>query len=354
MRVTVLGATGYGGMLLTRLLARHPEVKRVIPAARSAAGEPFAQTDPGFPRTGPAASKMDERVRSPDEALADPGDLVFSALPHGVSAEVCLPVLGSVPVIDLSADFRLDGADRFRSAYGREMPVPDLQSKSVYGLSEWYRTRLASADLIANPGCYPTCALLPLLPVVETTAPVGPVVINALSGISGAGRKAKALLLYAERTENATAYNVGTAHRHHAEIAEQLLFHGLADADGSDGHLHPSVLFNPHLIPMKQGMAATIVVHTESAAAAERAADALRGRYEMEPFIELTGSEPPETRHIRGTNRVRIGRRIDGATIILMSVLDNLWKGAAGQAVQNMNIRFGFPETAGLSDGLEL
>jgi len=199
--------------------------------------------------------------------------------------------------------------------------------------------------VIANPGCYPTASLLPILPAAAESLIEGPLVINAISGISGGGRTPKQNLLFAERNENANAYGVGTQHRHQAEIVEQLI--SAQQSLGSD----PVVLFNPHLAPIKQGMAVTTVLPSSRPATV---VEALRERYEDEPFVELIGEATPETRHVRGSNRIRIGWRLEHGHVILLSVIDNLWKGASGQATQNMNILFGFPETAGLDYGMEL
>lgn len=334
MKATVLGATGYTGMVLLRILASHPHVERVVASSRGSAEKPLAEVDRGISSAALLGGRLDPVVRSPEEALQDPGDVVFSALPHGASAQVCASVLGRSVVIDLSADFRFRDPQRFLEAYGTEPPQADFQDRAVYGLCERYREDLRTADLVANPGCYPTATLLPILPVVPHLAAGTPVIVNAMSGISGAGRKEQINLLYAERTENANAYNPGRTHRHAAEIMEQLAV--------------DTLVFTPHLVPIKQGMLVTTTVSVTDPAAAVQALD---GAYRDEPFVTITGENPPETRHVRGTNQVRIGRQVTGESdglLILMSAIDNLWKGAAGQAVQNMNIRFGFPETAGL------
>ncbi|MEX2443291.1 MAG: N-acetyl-gamma-glutamyl-phosphate reductase [Alkalispirochaeta sp.] len=345
MRATVLGASGYGGMLLLRLLAHHPEVTRVTAAARTTAGTRVTEADPGLPHSLVRQGSLDPTVLSPEEALTDPGDIVFSALPHGASAEVCAPVLGSTPVIDLSADFRFADSRRCERAYGPPAPAPEIQSRSVYGLCEWMRDQIPGAAVIANPGCYPTASLLPVLPAAAAGLIEGPLVINAISGTSGGGRTPKQNLLFAERNENANAYGVGTQHRHQAEIVEQLL--SVTHTNGGD----PVVLFNPHLAPIKQGMAVTTVVPTSRPAAV---VEALQERYHREHFIELMGETAPETRHVRGSNRIRIGWRVEREHVILLSAIDNLWKGASGQAVQNMNIYFGFSEETGLDYGMEL
>lgn len=356
MKATVLGCNGYGGMLLLRILASHPEIDTVIPSSRSLAGTAIETADPGLPHRYVADGTIAPTVLAPEEALGESTDVVFSALPHGASAEVCRSILGRVPVIDLSADFRFRDESRFQSAYGTPRPAPAFQDDAVYGLVEWYRHTVASASIIANPGCYPTATLLPLLPVVTANRVAGPIVVTAMSGITGAGKKAKVNTLFGERSENVNAYSPGTGHRHHAEIAEQVAVRidGLsprstaeasASSDAGVPDQSQQILFTPHLVPVKQGMAVTTVVSTENP---EAVGEALRERYEDEPFIELTGTRPPETREVRGTNSIRIGWRYERGAVILMSVIDNLWKGASGQAVQNMNVRFGFPETTGL------
>ena len=331
MKATVLGATGYTGMMLLRILASHPDIDRIVASSRGYAGKPLAEADPGLSRAALESGRLDEVVRAPAEALSDPADVVFSALPHGASAETCAPVLGRTVVIDLSADFRFRESERFQAAYGTAPPQKAFQDEAVYGLCEWYRETIRGADVIANPGCYPTATLLPLLPILSWIPEDSPMVVNAMSGITGAGKKEVINLLYAERTENANAYNPGRRHRHAAEIAEQLQ--------------REMLIFAPHLVPLKQGMLVTTTVTVNDPDAAEHA---LQTAYDQEPFVTLTGDIPPETRHVRGTNQVRIGRQRVGDMLVLMSAIDNLWKGAAGQAVQNMNIRFGLTETAGL------
>ncbi|SIQ74630.1 N-acetyl-gamma-glutamyl-phosphate reductase [Alkalispirochaeta americana] len=337
MKATILGATGYTGMVLLRILAQHPRITGITASSRTMAGRPLAEADPGLSRSTLEKGCLDPIVRSPAEALESPGDVLFSALPHGASADTCSPVLGKTLVIDLSADFRFSDPRSFAASYGTPPPQAEFQSRSVYGLSEWNRDLLKNAEIIANPGCYPTATLLPLLPLRDQIRRETPLVVNALSGITGAGKKEKTNLLYAERTENATAYSVGRQHRHTGEIAEQLETE--------------QILFSPHLIPVKQGMLVTTTISVRDGNAAVAA---LEERYRSEPFVTLTGSAMPETRHVRGTNHVRIGWQLEGNSLILVSAIDNLWKGAAGQAVQNMNIRFGFDETEGLQQEADL
>jgi len=338
MKATVLGSNGYGGMLLLRILANHPEIDTVVASSRSQAGMQTLEVDTSLPTEMVRRGTIAPTVVAPDDALQQPGDIVFSALPHGASAAVCEPILGRVPVIDLSADFRFADEERFHGAYGSPRPAPAHQDASVYGLVEWNRDAIPDAKIIANPGCYPTATLLPLLPLVSEGLVTGRVIVTAMSGITGAGRTAKVNTLFGERTENVNAYNPGTLHRHRAEIAEQI---GLAGGDG----ISDTVLFTPHLVPLKQGMAVTTVVPMEDP---QRGVELLRDRYGTERFVELTGERPPETREVRGTNRIRIGWRIESNALIVMSVIDNLWKGASGQAVQNMNVLFGLDEGLGI------
>jgi N-acetyl-gamma-glutamyl-phosphate reductase len=283
---------------------------------------------------------------------------VFSALPHGTSADLCRPYLGNTVVIDLSADFRLTDPGRYRRAYGVEQPQPAWQEKAVYGLVEWYRAQLAVTPLIAVPGCYPTATLLPILPLAEAGMITGTVHVAAMSGTSGAGRGAKTNQLLAERAENLTAYNPGRRHRHAQEIEEQYLIHARGHRTGRMPDASPSsrnqreehapgspILFTPHLIPMKQGMAVTTTVPVHDPVPAIKA---IETRYREENFIELIGESTPDTGMVRGTNRIAIGWYPEERFLILLSTVDNLWKGAAGQAIQCMNVRFGFEETAGL------
>jgi N-acetyl-gamma-glutamyl-phosphate reductase len=257
------------------------------------------------------------------------------------SAEICAPLFGRTVVIDLSADFRLHDPAVFLKAYGAPVPKPDLLSRAVYGLSEWHTDAIRQADIIAVPGCYPTATLLPLLPLAREGALKGTVIVNAISGISGAGRKEKVDLLYVERSENVNAYNPGTSHRHAHEIAQELL--------AAEGSL--SLLFTPHMAPLRRGMAVTTVVELSGELGESgpgSIAEIYSRAYQGRTFIGLAGSRVPQTREVWGSNRCDIGWKREGRHLMLFSVIDNLVKGASGQAVQNMNIRFGMPEATGL------
>lgn len=335
MTVLVLGSTGYAGMTLIRILASHPNVSSVIPVSRSAAGSVVRELDPGL---GPASERVfaatGRRYVALDAVDRSRVDVVFSALPHGAAAELLGPFVGSVPVIDLSADFRITSAELYERVYGVAHPYPELLSRAVYGLTEWHRDEIASAAIIACPGCYPTATLLPLLPFADVIR--GPAIVNALSGISGAGRKEKTDLLFNERSENLNAYNPGRSHRHVPEIEQELAPHSL------------SILFTPHLVPVKQGMIVTTVAELTRELTQEEAETRVREAYAGSPFVGLSPRGIPQSRDVRNTNRCDIGVRVHGRHLQLFSALDNLVKGAAGQGVQNMNLRLGFDEAAGL------
>lgn len=268
-------------------------------------------------------------------------DVVFAALPHLMSGKMCEEYFGNAVVVDLSADFRIRNAEDFCTAYGENPPCPDYQGSAVYGLSEVYRSSIREADIIANPGCYPTATLLPLIPFLKAGYVQGPVVINALSGISGAGKKAKENLLFSERTENAGAYAPGKSHRHAVEIQQEINCFNSSPAT-------IDAFFTPHLVPLKRGMVVTTAFTASRELDASVLDEMLNRSYENDVFIKCTGERIPQSRDVWGSNRCDIGRHAEGRTVFLFSAIDNLVKGASGQAVQNMNIRFGFDETAGL------
>lgn len=345
MHAVILGATGYTGQILLRLLTGHTGVERVTAVSRSAAGEDILATDPGLdPRLSEKTDHTGGCFVSLEEAAGMDADVVFAALPHLASAKSCSPFFGRAVVIDLSADFRITDPGVFQAAYGEPLPRPDLLPRAVYGLAELNRRNIATADIIANPGCFPTCILLPLLPVLQRLKPRGSITANALTGISGAGKKAVERNLFVSRTENACAYNPGRKHRHASEIAQEV----------SRVSPETEVFFFPHLVPMKRGMAATIHMEVEDQLTDDIIRTALQEAYEGAPFVRLRDTGIPETVEVWGSNRCDIGFSTDGRHLMLFSVIDNLVKGASGQAVQNMNIRFGLEETAGLPVAAEL
>ncbi|WP_455383148.1 N-acetyl-gamma-glutamyl-phosphate reductase [Salinispira pacifica] len=339
MKAAILGTTGYTGMVLLRILTEHPEVSQILPVSSSQEGTPLLAADPGVgEETLSKTSLAGGKLISMEQMVQSGPDVVFAALPHLKSAEICAPLFGKCPIIDLSADFRIKDHRVFQKAYGVAPPRPDLLGQAVYGLCEWNRDRIRTADLIANPGCYPTATLLPLLPLTEADLIEPDITVNALSGISGAGRSAKVNMLFVERSENMNAYSPGTTHRHAMEIQSQI-------DERTPGF---DMLFTPHLIPVKQGMAVTTVVRLKGKVSDEQIEATFRKAYGDEPFVRLQQEGIPETRQVRNTNRCDIGWHREEGRLILFSVIDNLLKGASGQAVQNMNIRFGIAETAGL------
>jgi N-acetyl-gamma-glutamyl-phosphate reductase len=336
MKVAVLGSTGYTGMVLLRILSDHPQVATVLPSSSSRAGSTLRDLDPGL---GAALkAKSDGVFVDIDTVLKASVDVVFSALPHLTSARVCEPFFESTVVIDLSADFRVPDAGLFSRAYGEPPPREDLHLKACYGLSEWYAKEIREADIIGNPGCYPTATLLPLLPLARKGLIQGKVVVNAMSGISGAGRKESINMLFHERSENVNAYNPGTGHRHWSEIQYHL---------SRSGKQFP-LLFTPHLVPIKQGIAVTTSCTLRDGVTEDAVASAFKETYGTRPFVRLLGDKIPETRWVRNSNRCDIGWHVEDGELLLFSAIDNLVKGASGQAVQNMNLRFGFDETEGL------
>ena len=337
MTAIILGATGYTGSLLLRLLLDHPNVNTVIPVSGSRAGQPVAAALPGF--ADAASAKLgDALLRSPAAAADCPAEVVFSCLPPLSSAAGAAPWLNSAVVIDLAADFRIKDHALFAAAYGSPPPRPDLLPGAAYGLCEWHRRAIGGAQIIANPGCYPTAVLLPVLPLAAAGLLRGSVIATAMSGITGAGRKLAEEYLFTERSENLTAYAPGRSHRHYPEMLSELR----AAADDLD------LLFTPHLVPMRRGLAATTVVTLRAAVPETAVAETLEQAYGGVPFVKLTGERVPATAEVWGANRCDLGWRVSGRQVVLCSVIDNLVKGAAGQAVQNMNLRFGWPETAGL------
>jgi N-acetyl-gamma-glutamyl-phosphate reductase len=352
MKTAVLGASGYTGLILLRLLAEHPDVTEILAVSSSHAGQSVRSLDAGLsPSINARMQSTDGRLLSVAQAVAaaeGPGiDVVFAALPHLKSAEICAPFIGRSVVIDLSADFRFRDHAVFARTYGAPHPKPDLLDRAVYGLCEWHRDAIKTADLIAQPGCYPTATLLPLLPLAKEGMVEGTVIVNAISGISGAGKKERLDLLYCERTENAGAYNPGRTHRHAPEIEKELK----AAAPSLE------LLFTPHLSPIKRGMAVTTVavLSKDPPDSGQGSVEAILSKYYgTSPFISLTGRRIPQTREVWGSNRCDIGWQREGNHLMLFSAIDNLVKGASGNAVQCMNIRFGLDETAGLRTWGEL
>jgi N-acetyl-gamma-glutamyl-phosphate reductase len=339
-KIGVLGASGYTGAELLRLLLRHPGVEIALLTAERRAGQHMRQVFPQFsPYALPKLLAIDA-VDWKAQAL----DLAFCALPHATTQAVIKDLLAAAPstkVVDLSADFRLADPAAYARWYGHEHHAPGLQKEAVYGLPEVYREKIKAARLVANPGCYTTCAELPLIPLLSAKA-IDPdaIIIDAKSGMTGAGRGVKEDMLFSEVADGFHAYGVGR-HRHMAELDQEF-----SRAAGRE----VIVSFTPHLLPINRGIFSTIYVRGLKTSPDGLHAILARA-YAGEPFVHLLPlGETPQTRHVRGSNMIFIGvakDRVEDRAIIC-AALDNLTKGASGQAVQNMNLMLGFPETLGL------
>ncbi|HYK95802.1 MAG TPA: N-acetyl-gamma-glutamyl-phosphate reductase [Candidatus Dormibacteraeota bacterium] len=339
LKVGIIGATGYGGGEVVRLLSRHPAVEIAALQGRDRGGEPIGRSQPHLAGTGHVVGSE----------LPDGLDAVFLGLPHGAAATLVPDLLDrGVAVVDLGPDFRLRAPADYPRWYHFEHPRPDLLATAVYGLPELHRAELAAlrdkaVRIVASPGCYATAAILSLAPLARAGL-LADVVVDAKSGVSGAGRDPKPDLQFGEVNESVKAYGLG-GHRHVAEIEQELAAAG-ADAGGP---LLSPVDFLPHLIPMSRGILSAAHVRP-SRAVTQAELDALYGEaYADERFVEVVG-EPPATKHVTGSNTFRVHARLDDRTgrITVIGVLDNLVKGAAGQAIQAFNVVFGLPEASGL------
>jgi N-acetyl-gamma-glutamyl-phosphate reductase len=328
--VLVAGASGFTGALAARIVSEHPGLELVRVTARSEVGTPLDCLYPRY-RVPLELEELDV-----DRAAAD-CDAAIVAYPHGASAPIVAALRErGLKVVDLSADFRLRDTDTYRRWYG-EPGAPELAGDAVYGLTELYRDEIQGADLVANPGCYPTAAVLALAPLAVEGL-IDDVVVDAKSGVSGAGRGAGDRLHFVSVDENFTPYGT-EGHRHEPEIAQEL------SALGADARL----TFVPHLLPLDQGELVSCYVRPPRRAAGDEIERLYRERYADEPFVELS-ERPPGVRDVRDTNLCRIHLALDGEAgrIVVFAAIDNLWKGASGQAIQNLNLMLGLPETEGL------
>jgi N-acetyl-gamma-glutamyl-phosphate reductase len=337
IRAAVIGATGYAGAELVRILSGHPHVRLAMITSRQHAGEPFSDIYPSM------AGIVDLRCQTFDEkAISEAADVVFTALPHKASMEVVPGLLArGKRVVDLSADFRFQNPSTYETWYEPHQ-AKDVLSSAVYGLAEIYGDQIRNASLIGNPGCYPTSVLLPLLPLVkEPFVDIENIVADSKSGTSGAGRQVSLVTHFCEVNEGFKAYNVDQ-HRHNPEMDEVLSFFS-----GENVH----ITFVPHLVPMTRGMLTSIYIGLKKPVSLEAVTASLRSFYTGKPFVRICPEGRfPNTMHVKGTNYCDIGLAVsrDGRRVIAVSAIDNLVKGASGQAVQNMNIMFDFEETAGL------
>ncbi len=345
-----MGASGYSGEELVRLLLSHPHVELAAITSRQYAGKTLAQVFPRF--AGHPRARALRFIPPETQALPKQIQIAFLALPHGVAAEFAQPLLElGCKVIDLSADFRIRDPEVYKEFYAHDHPVPELLGQSVYGLPETYREKIKTASLIASPGCYPTSILLPLLPLLRAgLIKSSGIIADSLSGVSGAGRKAELDYLFVECNESMRPYGV-PKHRHLSEIEQELSLAARTPV---------TIQFTPHLIPVNRGILTTLYLAPEKHFTNAAEMFALTGKitacyqaaYGDEPFVRLLdGDALPDTKNVAGTNGVEIAWRLDGRTgrLIVMSALDNIVKGASGQAVQSMNILCGFPETSGLA-----
>ncbi len=348
-KVAIVGASGYSGEELVRLLLSHPHAELSAVTSRQYAGQTLAQV---FRKFAHHPRAKDLRFSEPKaELLAKQAQIVFLALPHGVAAEFAVPLLQlGCQVIDLSADFRVKSAAVYKDFYAHDHPAPELLAQAVYGLPEVYRAQIKQATLVASPGCYPTSILLPMVPLLKAGL-IEPksIIADSLSGVSGAGRKAELDYLFVEANESVRPYGL-PKHRHLSEIEQELSL-----AAG----VPLTIQFTPHLIPVNRGILTTLYltpVQGEGRAkgleeSGAKVADCYRTAYTDEPFVRLLeGKALPDTKNVVGTNVIEIAWRLDPRTgrLIVVSAEDNLVKGASGQAVQSMNLMCGFPETSGL------
>ena len=335
IKVGIVGGTGYTGVELLRLLALHPQVELSAITSRADAGTPVSQMFPSL------RGYTDMCFIHPDQAHLDQCDLVFFATPNGIAMQQARALLDAgVRIIDLAADFRIKDVAQWEKWYGMEHACPALVTEAVYGLPEVNRERIRQARLVANPGCYPTAVQLGFIPLLEaglvdTTA----LIADVKSGVTGAGRKAELGIIFSEAADNFKAYAV-PGHRHLPEIRQ-----GLAQVAQQEVNL----TFVPHLTPMIRGIHATLYATIKGNADLQALYEQ---RYANEVFVDvMPAGSHPETRSVRGANccRIAVHRPQQGNTVVVLSVIDNLVKGAAGQAVQNMNIMFGLPETTALT-----
>ena len=333
IRAGIINVTGYIGAELARLLCQHPQVKLIAVTGRSAAGQKLADVFPSFEGTSYTIK---------DELDADI-DVAFSAMPHKSSIDIVPSLLKrGIRIVDASADFRLKNAAEYAKWYGFTHPSPKLLDQAVFGLPELHHESIASASLVANPGCYSTGAILALAPLLRAGVIDPDMIVDSKSGLSGAGKTLSLTTHYSEVNEDVSAYSL-EGHRHLPEIEQEL--------KSLDPSMSPSVTLVPHLVPMTRGILSTCYVKLADGhqLTASRLRQLYRQFYKRAPFVEIT-AQPPHTRYVRGTNFCLVYPNINTNTgrLTVISCLDNLIKGGAGQAVQNMNLMFGLPETTGL------
>lgn len=339
IRVGIVGATGYAGGELVRLLLQRGDVELLHYGSRAYSGQSYTAAFPAF------HGLISEVCEEPDLArAASDCDIIFTATPQGyLAGELKSEYLESCRFIDLSADYRIRDTEAYESWYGIEHASPGLIKQAVYGLPEWNREKIAVSRLIANPGCYPTVSFLSIMPLLKAgVIEEDSIIINALSGASGAGRGEKLQNLFCEVNETVKAYGVGT-HRHTPEIEQQL-----SEAAGRE----IKISFTPHLMPMERGILVTACAKLKKQLNQQELDELYTSEYINERFVRVrTGGQPPETRYVKCSNYVDVAVKADARTgrVMMLGAMDNMVKGAAGQAVQNMNIMLGLPEESGLT-----
>lgn len=339
--VALIGSTGYTGLEVARLLSVHPEAELKLATARADAGKQLAEIHPSL--TG----RIDLQLEELDPTrIAKTCDVAMCCLPHGASAETVKRLVSAgIRVIDFSADFRLSSLEVYEHWYNVKHPWPERVGNTAYGMPEFFADQIAEADVVANPGCYPTSAIMPLAPLVrEGLISSDDIIVDSKSGVSGAGRSAKVGTLYCETNESIAAYAVGS-HRHQPEIDD--LVHRITGKP-------TRVLFTPHLTPMSRGILSTIYVRSADSKpgqslseTADRIMQCWRDCYAAHPFVSPVG-HLPATAHVSGTNYVQMAVRPSGDRLVLLCAIDNLAKGASGAAIQNLNVMFGLDQTLGL------
>lgn len=333
-RVAILGASGYTGLEILRLLLRHPQAQVTALGTRSDENPHASEVHPQL--TGQLDLRLEQLSAG---QLAERADCVFCCLPHAASAEAVAELMATgVKVIDLSADYRLRDVEVYEKWYNVKHPDAGRLSSAVYGLPELYREQIKQADLVANPGCYPTSAILALYPLLEAgDITTSGIIVDSKTGVSGGGRTPKPAFHFPECNESIMAYGVGT-HRHMPEIDQFL-----SEAAGEN----VEVIFTPHLVPMDRGILSTCYAPVAKGADTAGLLTTLRGYYEGEPFVDVV-DHLPATKHVSGTNRTHITARVVRGRAVVISAIDNLIKGASGAAVQNFNLMHGYKETSAL------
>jgi len=338
-KVGILGATGYTGVELSLLLERHPEAEIAFLSSEASAGQELSSV---FPRLSGCSKIRGKSLQTAASCQSTSVDVVFSCLPHGASAETCLPFVdGGAQVVDLSADFRLSDPDLYPKWYGKPHPKPERLKEGVYCIPELDRALVRGAKLIANPGCYPTSVLLPLVPLLKAGAVgAGTVIADSKSGVSGAGRKPSLGTAYCETNESISAYKPGRSHQHLGEMTQQL-------AKAKVGGL--PLIFTPHLVPMERGILSVLYVPPAAGHDATKMRQILTEAYASEPFVKVLAKADglPATAHVAHSNRchIAVAEVPENDMVLVISVIDNLIKGASGQAVQNWNASQGWLET---------